>query len=92
MTDISVLFKKTLSLEMLEIEVGAFENLQGPLKALDRTNAKTVGTYKLGRRPTPTVKLMLAGPVPSGFTKVCEGPVWIVSQKQDVMAIRKNPS
>jgi hypothetical protein len=92
MADISVSFSKTLSLETLETEVAAFENLQGPLKALDRTDSKSIAIYKLGRRPTPTVKLMLAGPVPTGFTKVCEGPVWIVSQKQNVMAIRKNPA
>jgi hypothetical protein len=89
MTDVSILFKKTLSLEQLETEVGAFENLQGPLKALDRTNDKTVASYKLGKRPTPTIKLMLAGPIPSGFKEVCRGPVWILSQQQNVIAIRK---
>jgi hypothetical protein len=91
MTDITILFAKKLSLKQLETEIGAFENLQGPLKALDRTDAKTAATYKLGRRPKPTVELMVAGPVPAGFSKVCEGPVWILSQAQTVMAIRKNP-
>ncbi|MEA3060398.1 MAG: hypothetical protein QOJ94_179, partial [Sphingomonadales bacterium] len=65
-------------------------NLQGPLKAIDRTDAKTAATYTLGRRPKPTVELRLAGPVPTGYTKVCEGPAWILSQPQTIMAIRKS--
>ena len=90
MADIPVSFKKTLSLETLENEVAAFENLQGPLKALDRTNDKSIAVYKLGRRPIPTVTLKVAGEVPGGYTKVCEGPVWIESQRKTVMALRKN--
>jgi hypothetical protein len=89
MTDISILFSKTLSLEALQTEIAAFENLQGPLKALDRTADKSVGTFKFGRRPKPTVELRLQGPIPNGYVEVCRGPVFVVGQPQAVMALRK---
>lgn len=90
MTDITILFKNTLSLAQLQTEVAAFENLQGPVTEIGRTDAKTAVVYKLGRRPIPTVKLSLAGPVPTGYTKVCDGQAWILGQHQAIMALRKD--
>ncbi len=82
------LFRKTLNLTDLETEVAAFEAI-GPLTKLDRTEQKTVGVYTQGAPPTNPVELRPGTTVDGGYEEVCRGRVWITSQAQDVIAIRK---
>ena len=92
MTEKTKLFDKQLSLAQLQVQVGATEALYGPLKALGHNQANSAATYTLGLHPTPVVELRpkAGNAVPDGFSKVCEGKVWVLGQLQDVVAIRKN--
>jgi hypothetical protein len=91
MTDRVKLFDKQLSLATLQEQIGTTESLLGPLKALDHSPDKTAATYKVGARPKPVVELRkkAGNSVPDGYVKVCEGTVWILSQLQEIIAIRK---
>jgi hypothetical protein len=87
-------FKKSLALNTLTVQVAAHEQGTGALIDLDRTSTHTIGIYEPGPSPEHPVKLVEKidghAVIPSGYEKVCDGKVWIVNQKRDVVAIRKS--
>jgi hypothetical protein len=90
MTDIT--YEKGLTLGRLEQEIATDEARIGTLTNLDHTDDETVAVYEDGRAPDNPIELRTQGgdAVPDGYSKVCDGTVWIIGQLQDVTAVRKD--
>lgn len=83
-------FDRQLSLGQLEQQIATHEALAGPLTALDHTEDSTIAVYEDGRSPDSPIELrpQAGDAVPDGYSKVCDGTVWVLGELQDVTAVR----
>lgn len=78
-------------LDDLNEEVNANEQALGPLTGLGHTANETISVYEDGPAPEKPVKVLpdAEGTIPDNHILVCKGTVWIVGQKQKVIAVRE---
>lgn len=81
---------KNSSLDDLTEEVNANEQALGTLKELGHTANETISVYEDGPAPEDPVEILPdpGGDIPDDRILVCRGTVWIVNQKQKVIAVR----
>jgi len=81
---------KNQSLNNLNIIVGQNEDQLGPLIAIGNDGSQTVLTFDMDQNP-PTkhaVIVPFGGPLPPGFTVICQGKVFVTGQLTDATSIR----